>query len=196
MPALLRYGMTATLFVPTGYAGGHSGWMRAEGEGERAVLSWPELAEISRHGMEIGAHSHTHPELDALPAGRQAEEARRPKLLLEDRLGVPVTSFAYPFGRYNRSAREAVAAAGYTAACTMSSWAATPGDHPLELPRLAVFDHTDAVSLAARLSASRSQARRAVLRAKRVAQAPARRRSTRSGTETQASGTPLAGREA
>ena len=48
MPALQRYGMTATLFVPTGYVGGHSGWMRAEGEGDRAVLSWPELGEISR----------------------------------------------------------------------------------------------------------------------------------------------------
>jgi peptidoglycan/xylan/chitin deacetylase (PgdA/CDA1 family) len=196
MPALLRYGMTATMFVPTQYAGGCSGWMRAEGEGDRAVLSWPKLAEISRHGIEIGAHSHTHPELDTLPARERAEEARLPKLLLEERLGVPVSSFAYPFGLYDRPVREAVAAAGYTAACTMNSWAATPGDHPLELPRLAIFDDTDVPSLAARLSASRLPARRLALRARRVAQLRARRRRTRSGTGIQASGSPRGGREA
>jgi peptidoglycan/xylan/chitin deacetylase (PgdA/CDA1 family) len=181
VPALLRHGMTATLFVPTGHVGGTSGWMRAEGEGDRPVLSWPELGEISRHGIEIGAHSHTHPELDTVSARGQAEEARLPKLQLEEHLGVPVSSFAYPFGLYDRRVREAVAAAGYTAACTMNSWAATSGDHPLELPRVAVFAETDVDSLAARLRASHGPARRAALRAKRVAQSRARRRRMRPG---------------
>ena len=104
---------------------------------------WRELGEISGRGVEIGAHSHTHPELDTLPPHAQAEEARLPKLLLEKHLGVPVRSFAYPFGLYDRQVREAVAVAGYTAACTMNSWAATPGDHLLEVPRVAVFDDTD-----------------------------------------------------
>ncbi len=196
MPALLRYGMTATLFVPTGYVGGHSGWMHADGEGDRAVLSWPDLGEISRRGMEIGAHSHTHPELDTLPPHAQAEEARLPKLLLEKHLGVPVSSFAYPFGLYDRRVREAVAGAGYTAACTMNAWAATPGDHVLEVPRVAVFDDTDAGRLAARLSASRGPARRAALRARRVAQVRARRGRTRPGGGIPAPGTRLARREA
>ncbi len=182
VPALLRYGMTATLFVPTGYAGGRSGWMRAEGEGDRAVLSWPELGEVSRRGIEIGAHSHTHPRLDTLPARGQAEEARLPKRQLETRLGVPVSSFAYPFGRYDRRVRDAVAAAGYTAACTMNSWAATSGDHELELPRVPVFDDTDAAGLAARLSASRVPARRVALRARRAAQARAGRQASPSGS--------------
>lgn len=195
MPALLRYGMTATLFVPTGYVGGRSGWMCADGEGDRAVLTWSQLGEISRHGVEIGAHSHTHPELDRLRARGQVEEARLSKLLLEQHLGVPVTSFAYPFGHYDQQVREAVAAEGYISACTMNSWAATSGDHLLELPRTAVFDETDVASLAARLSASRGPARRAALRARRVAQLRARRR-TWTGNEIQAPGTPLTGQEA
>jgi peptidoglycan/xylan/chitin deacetylase (PgdA/CDA1 family) len=196
MPALQRYGMTATLFVPTGYVGGHSGWMYGEGEGGREVLSWPELGTISRLGVEIGAHSHTHPELDTLPPRAQAEEARLPKLLLERRLGLPVSSFAYPFGLYDRQVREAVAAAGYTAACTMNSWAATSGDHLLEVPRVAVFHDTDVASLAARLAASRGQARRAALRARRAAQLLARRRCTRPGSWTSAPGSRLAQGEA
>jgi hypothetical protein len=94
---------------------------------------------------------------------------------------LPVSSFAYPFGLYDREVRVAVAAAGYTAACTMNSWAETSADHPLEVPRVAIFDDTDVESLAARLSASRGPARRAALRARRAAQLRACHRRTRPG---------------
>jgi peptidoglycan/xylan/chitin deacetylase (PgdA/CDA1 family) len=181
LPLLTRYGMTGTLFVPTGYVGGHSGWMHGEGEGERAILSWAALAEISGCGIEIAAHSHTHPEMDRLPAPELSAQARRPKAELEDHLGLPVRSFAYPYGRYDRRVRAAVAAAGYLGACTMNSWAATAGSHPLELPRTAVFHHTDTASLAKRLAASRSRTRQMVLRAKRAADWPAKRWQTRTG---------------
>ena len=54
-----------------------------------------------------------------------------------------VTSIAYPYGHYDRRVRQMVAAAGYSGACTMDSWAAMADDHPLELPRTTVFDDTD-----------------------------------------------------
>ena len=174
LPLLTRYGITATLFVPTGHVGGYSRWMRNEGEGERAILSWTALAEIASCGIEIGIHSHTHPRLDHLPLAELTGQVRDPMRLMEDRLGVAVTSFAYPYGHYDRRVREAVAAAGYGGACTMNSWAATSDDHPLELPRTAVFDATDVASLVARLAASHDQARRAALRAGRSAARPAR----------------------
>jgi peptidoglycan/xylan/chitin deacetylase (PgdA/CDA1 family) len=181
LPLLIRYGMTATLFVPTGHVGRHSGWMRHEGEGERPILSWAALAEIAGCGIEIGTHSHTHPELDRVGDAEIPGEVRRPKALVEDRLGVAVLSFAYPYGHYDRRVRDVVGAAGYGGACTMNSWAATAGDHALELPRTAVFDDTDAVSLAARLAASHSSARRAALRVRRSAGIPARHWRARTG---------------
>ena len=181
LPLLTRYGMTATLFVPTGHVGRRSGWMRHEGEGERAILSWAALAEIAGCGIEIGTHSHTHPELDRVGDREILGEVRGPKALVEDRLGVAVRSFAYPYGHYDRRVRDAVGAAGYGGACTMNSWAATAGDHVLELPRTAVFDDTDAASLAARLAASHSRARRAALRVRRSAGMPARYWRTRTG---------------
>jgi peptidoglycan/xylan/chitin deacetylase (PgdA/CDA1 family) len=148
--------------------------MRGEGEGDRPVLSWAALAEVAASGIEIGAHSHTHPAMDRLSASELADQATRPKAELEDRLGTPVTSFAYPYGRYDRRVRDAVAAAGYRAACTMNSWAATPASPPLELPRTTVFHYMDGVDLAAALAASRGPARRAILRAKRAVESPAR----------------------
>jgi peptidoglycan/xylan/chitin deacetylase (PgdA/CDA1 family) len=149
--------------------------MHGEGEGERAILSWAGLAEIASCGIEIGAHSHTHPQLDLLAAPELARQAVQPKTELEDRLGLPVTTFAYPYGRYDRRVRDAVAAAGYRGACTMNSWAATAGSHALELPRTAVLHYMDTATLAAELVASRSRFRRTALRASRAAAAPVRR---------------------
>jgi peptidoglycan/xylan/chitin deacetylase (PgdA/CDA1 family) len=174
LPLLARYRMTGTLFVPTGYVGGRSGWMRCDGEGDREILSWTALAEIAGQGIEIGAHSHTHPELDRVNPRALAGEASWPKAELEDRLGVPVSAFAYPYGRYDRRVRDAVAAAGYQTACTMNSWAASPASRALELPRIAVFHHMGPADLAQRLAASHDPARRTLLRAKRAAQSPAR----------------------
>lgn len=174
LPLLTRYGLTATLFAPTGYVGGRSGWMDCEGEGDRPILSWNALAEIAGCGIEIGSHSHTHPEMDRLSPRAMAGQAARPKAELEDRLGLPVRSFAYPYGRYDRRVRDAVAAAGYQSACTMNSWAATPRSPLLELPRTSVFRHMNTAILAAEIAASRVAARRAALRAKRAAQSPGR----------------------
>lgn len=174
LPLLARYRMTGTLFVPTGHVGGSSAWMRCEGEGDRPILSWSALAEVAASGIEIGAHSHTHPAMDRLSASELADQATRPKAELEDHLGTPVTSFAYPYGRYDRRVRDAVAAAGFRAACTMNSWAPTPSSPSLELPRTTVFHYMDGVDLAAAIAASRAPARRAILRAKRAVESPAR----------------------
>lgn len=174
LPLLAKHRMTGTLFVPTGHVGGSSGWMCDEGEGDRPILSWAALAEVAASGIEIGAHSRTHPEMDRLPAAALADQTAGPKAELEDRLGAPVTSFAYPYGRYDRRVRDAVAAAGYRAACTMNSWAATPASPALELPRTPVFHYMDGADLAAALAASRVPARRAVLRAKRAMESPTR----------------------
>ena len=174
LPLLAKHRMTGTLFVPTGHVGGSCDWMCDEGEGDRPILSWTALAEVAASGIEIGAHSHTHPAMDRLSASELAEQAARPKAELEDRLGAPVTSFAYPYGRYGRRVRDAVAAAGYRAACTMNSWAATPASPALELPRTPIFHYMDSADLATALAASRAPARRAVLRAKRAVESPTR----------------------
>jgi peptidoglycan/xylan/chitin deacetylase (PgdA/CDA1 family) len=165
---LARYRMTATLYVPAGHVGGRSGWMDCNGEGDRRLLGWTELFEIAYSGIEIGSHSLTHPALDKVSLAEVTEQARTSKSLLEDKLGRPVVSFAYPYGRYNRRVRDAIGAAGYTDACTMNSWAASAADHPLETPRLTVYDSTDAESLISRMAASGHTGRRALLRAERT----------------------------
>ncbi len=87
MPLLDRYDFTATLFVTTG-------WVRdAKGSPDRPppgpMLSWTQIEEALSAGIEIAAHSHTHPQLDQLSPARLRHELATGKSVLEDRLGIP-----------------------------------------------------------------------------------------------------------
>ncbi|WP_042393196.1 polysaccharide deacetylase family protein [Streptacidiphilus carbonis] len=141
LPALREHGATATLFVTTG-------WLADAGE-ERAgrplgrMLCWKQLDEIAAEGVEVGGHSHSHPELDQLDPIALREELVRNLGLLEDRLQRPVSSFGYPFGYSDRRVRDAVRAAGYRAACAVSNAVASPDrQSPFALSRLTVSERT------------------------------------------------------
>jgi peptidoglycan/xylan/chitin deacetylase (PgdA/CDA1 family) len=65
---------------------------------QETTLSTEELREIAAAGHTIGAHTHTHPVLTALPRERAREEIRICKEELTSLLGRAVEHFAYPFG--------------------------------------------------------------------------------------------------
>ena len=164
LPVLARYRLTATLYVPAGLVDGRAAWLPATVD--RRMLSWTQLREASAAGVEVGAHGHTHRRLDR--AGHElGTELIRPRDELEQRLGRPVTSIAYPFGDYDGRVRAAAGAAGYTSGVTMNRYAARPRDNPLELPRVAVMAGTTVPELRALLERTGGRPRRAVLRAER-----------------------------
>jgi peptidoglycan/xylan/chitin deacetylase (PgdA/CDA1 family) len=63
--------------------------------------------------VEIGAHALTHPDLTRLDDGDLGREVGEGGRILERLTGRPVTSFAYPLGRYDDRTVEAVRAAGF-----------------------------------------------------------------------------------
>ncbi len=136
-PVLAAHGMTATLFVPTGYVGGRSGWLRGA-DSQRPMLSWEAIAGLAGAGLEIGSHGQMHLAADINAPELIERDARTSRLALEDRIGQPVTSFAYPFGYHSASGRRAIRAAGYRQACAVGDLAARPGDDRWALPRLQV----------------------------------------------------------
>lgn len=119
LPVLKQCGFTATLYTTTGFIGGTSRWLRREEEISRPMLTWDQLAEISAHGIECGAHTHSHPQLDTLPLAVARNEIRQSKELLEQHLGQDVSSFAYPFGYYTPTIRQQVKEIGFTSACAV-----------------------------------------------------------------------------
>jgi peptidoglycan/xylan/chitin deacetylase (PgdA/CDA1 family) len=106
------------------------------------MLSWRHLTELGDAGVEIGGHSTSHPQLDQLPPAALQRELRDSKDLLEQRLGRPVHSLAYPFGYSSRRVRAAVAAAGYRSAAAVANGCAGPRPDLLALPRLTIARST------------------------------------------------------
>jgi O-antigen biosynthesis protein len=169
LPVLREHDFRATLFVPTAYVGSNARWDKGMGEENRGILSWRALRDIAAEGVEVAAHSHTHPQLDRLPAAVIRDEVSRSRCLTEDNVSVQVEGFAYPFGYWNRAARAAVAAAGFRYACVVSDLMTAPGDDVLTLPRLTVNAGIGVTGLARLLRARQTPRGRRAAAVKRVA---------------------------
>jgi peptidoglycan/xylan/chitin deacetylase (PgdA/CDA1 family) len=175
LPVLRRHDFPATLFVATAYVGATARWNRRVGEENRGILSWRELRDIAAEGVEMAAHSHTHPQLDRLPPAAIGDEVRRSRGLMEENLAVQVEGFAYPFGYWNRAARAAVANAGFRYAYVVDDLMGSPGDDVLTLPRLTVNSGIGVIGLDRLLRARPTPSARMAAKAKRAAWRAVRR---------------------
>ncbi|MBE7170890.1 MAG: polysaccharide deacetylase family protein [Williamsia sp.] len=88
--------------------------------------------------FEIGLHTVTHPELSAHPAGIQQEEMTRSMQYFKDKLGAPVGTLAYPYGRYNNDTLAIVKKLGLSAAFTTFDEPVTKRSDPYQLGRFQV----------------------------------------------------------
>jgi len=138
-PALVERGLVATLYVTTGVL--RKGGPAAEPWGQR-MLDWGQLPELEAAGTEIGAHSHTHPELDAVRRRRAREEIFLSRDLLESYLQHPVRSFAYPHGYSDARVRAMVREAGFKSACAVKNAVSWTGDDRFALARLTIMSST------------------------------------------------------
>jgi peptidoglycan/xylan/chitin deacetylase (PgdA/CDA1 family) len=90
--------------------------------------------------IEIGGHTITHPVLPDLPAEGQEREIRESRVRLEQILGRPVTSFAYPYGMLSDDTADVVRDSGFNYACSTVPATVQLGADPLQLPRFQVDD--------------------------------------------------------
>ena len=68
--------------------------------------------------IELASHSLTHPNFARLDTNQKRQELEMSKRQLEERFGVKINSFAYPFGIFNKEDAKLVEQAGYTSAVT------------------------------------------------------------------------------
>jgi peptidoglycan/xylan/chitin deacetylase (PgdA/CDA1 family)/glycosyltransferase involved in cell wall biosynthesis len=64
-------------------------------------LTWDELKELSRDGFEIGSHSYSHSNLEKLDEISLMDDLTNADKLIQDKLGINVRHFCYPYGKYN-----------------------------------------------------------------------------------------------
>lgn len=133
--ALRAFGFAATVFVTTGWLRGRH---EIDGAALDTMLDWDEVRELAAEGAEIGGHSHSHPQLDQVPAGALRWEVGHCKEIIADQLGSPPASFAYPYGYSDRLVRQATRAAGFTQAVAVGNALADPRQDLFALRRVTV----------------------------------------------------------
>jgi len=108
-------------------------------------LSREEVAALAQGGLiEIGSHTMTHPVLSECSAAAQRGEIEQSKARLEEALGHPVTSFAYPYGKPSHYTAETVAIvreAGFDCACARFGGVVRRDTDPFQLPRFHIQDY-------------------------------------------------------
>lgn len=110
LPVLADYSFTAIVFVVAGWVGKTNSWPgQVDWAPRRALLSWDDLRTVVSAGMEIGAHSLSHPHLTPLPVEEMEREIAQGKKVIEDQIGCAVRTFAYPYGETTATIEEMVA---------------------------------------------------------------------------------------
>lgn len=134
-PLLHRWGLPATVFLPTGYCGRKNGW---PGQplwiDQEPLLDWRQVEELARQGFAFGAHSVNHPILTRLPIGESQWEITQCKTQLEEHVGQLVEFFCYPYGRWDPAVRNVVSL-HYRGACATIARAVGRNSDPFVLPR-------------------------------------------------------------
>lgn len=128
-----KRGMTATFYVIT----------------QRLELTPAQWQQIDKDGFEVAAHTRTHPDLRAVKD--LAGEVAGSKKDLETMLGHPVRNFAYPYGYYNNSVKQAVRDSGFEIAVTTNGGYTWTSDLKLEEPTISVTGNDSLESFAAKI---------------------------------------------
>lgn len=134
LPALHRRGLPAALFVTTG----------SLQPGSRSLLpparmmTKAEVIEAADAGVEIGAHTHTHPQLDAVPRRKAQAELTISKHVLEETLRRHVDLLAYPHGYSDAAVRHLARRSGYRSAFAVRNALSPAADDPFRIARLTV----------------------------------------------------------
>ncbi|HUR27582.1 MAG TPA: polysaccharide deacetylase family protein [Planctomycetota bacterium] len=139
-PLLAERGLPATLFVVTGRVGKDNAW-----QGERdprvphvELLGWDALGKLAAQGLELGAHSRTHPHLEHISDARQVDEIEGAADDLLRYAGKRPHSFCYPYGTLDERA-VARTARTYRRACTTELAVLDGRESAHRLPRLDAF---------------------------------------------------------
>lgn len=151
-PIIARYGFQAIMYLPTSYIRD----VRTLFKGKHC-LTWDEVRELSRYGVQFGSHTVTHPQLRTLTSASVKEEITTSKKTIEDKLGCSVESFAYPYAfpqadrPFRRMLRDSLACAGYqNGVCTIVGRATGKSDR-FFMERLPINSADDSALLEAKL---------------------------------------------
>lgn len=149
---LRRNGFSATMFLPTAFIGNQSVEFKS-----RPCMTWNEVRELQKYGIEFGSHTVNHPKLYELSFAQIRAELEQSKSAMEQELGAPVSSFAYPYAfpsadrQFVGHFTEMLKSVGYECAVTTRIGRVAVQDDLFTLKRLPVNSADDAALFRAKL---------------------------------------------
>ncbi len=119
-PILEKYNFSSTVFVISDYIGKANRWDAVLAGRYFNHLNITQLKELASNELvEFGSHSVNHYDLTTLSEEKIYYELMHSKKFLEDILQYEITSFSYPFGRYNEQIERFVEDCNYKMAFTL-----------------------------------------------------------------------------
>ena len=113
---------------------------------QNLMMTSAEVKAMRQAGMQIGAHTVSHPILAKLTDAQAMAEIGDSKRFLEKLLGERISLFAYPNGKpgedYSPQSVEVVRSLGFDAAVSTQWGASRMGDDPLQIKRFTPWDNT------------------------------------------------------
>ena len=102
-PIMQKYGFTGVLYIVDNYIGADK------------YMSVYQIKEMASAGWEVGSHSGNHVDLTAIEMQRQRHEIVDSRMFLKKELGLPILTFAHPYGVSNHSVLNYAELSGYIA---------------------------------------------------------------------------------
>lgn len=142
-PLLKKYGLKAVIYILGNRNITSNCWDVPLGEPEVPLLKPEQIREMAESGLvDFGGHSMDHRNLIALSTTEMEREIVDSKKSIEEMIGQPVASFAYPYGSYNGKVKECTAAAGYIFGVASDRGPARFGADLFAIRRIPIFPHT------------------------------------------------------
>lgn len=142
VPILNKFEFSATCYIVSNQIGTSNIWDSSNGITQRPLMTENEIQTWLDLGMDIGAHSLTHPDLVKLCIDDIKIEIQQCKNDLEKTFNISIEDFCYPFGSFNDTILSEVKDTGYHTATTMLRGIASLTTDKLKLPRVPINHHT------------------------------------------------------
>lgn len=154
LPRLIAREMPVSVFLITDRIRMENGLdMRAWSESDdETFLSWNEVKELQRHGVEFGSHTCSHSKLSELGPAEVERELRASHETIASYLSQTTMPLAFPYGSYSEAVIAMTRMLPYTCALTTDSGTNSALTDPFLLRRNLIGDDDNEALFAARVS--------------------------------------------
>jgi len=142
LPILQKNKFSATCYFISQRTGQYNEWDSTQLNVRKTLMNADQVKQWHASGMEVGAHSRTHPKLTTCSDTELQHEIAGSKVDLENLIDQPVTQFCYPYGDLDERVVNATREAGYDAATTVQRGRARSGNDPMLFRRILVGGST------------------------------------------------------